>query len=122
MRGGGTRGCGWFKQYLEGCNDFLDWEKYINYLHGLWDEVLVLPFESLKKNPISFVEIIADFIGVPMKYDIDFSPVNEGLSKRQMKVLLFMNKFFRSRWNKKGLLPRWLHPYPVWRRVIQYGH
>ena len=118
VKGGGTRGICWFRRYLNDC-EFLDWTNYIKTLHTLWAEVLILPFESLQKNPISLVEIIADFIGVPMNYQIDFNPVNEKLGKRQMKVLLFMNKFFKSRWNKKGLLPRWVHPYPVWRWVMK---
>jgi len=83
--------------------DFLNFKKYVDYLRSLWDDVLVLDFELLKKSTRDFVKQIAVFIGVD---HIDF--VDRVVGKRLKGYNLLLLRFL----NVLGLNPvRWYYWY-----------
>ena len=84
---------------------FLDFDAYIKCLKGLFDEVFVYHLEDLKKDNDSFVKNICDFIGAEVP-DYESTIYENKLSKRQIKMALFLNRFFASDFNpKRGIIP-----------------
>ena len=122
VRGGGTQSLQEWRRFLYQHPYFLNWTLYVYQLMRLWgkEQVLVLHQCDMKKDPQNYVKRIAEFVGVPMPKDIDCSPVNTGLSDQQCRWWRLMNKWFVSRWNPQGILPRWCNPGFMFQKVIQY--
>jgi hypothetical protein len=80
---------------------FLDFESYIECLKTYFDEVLIYHFEDLKKDPISFVKKICNFIGKDVP-QFENKIYEKGWSERQLKLGLYLNRFFYSEYNPNG--------------------
>jgi len=86
---------------------FLDVRGYIRLMQHLFSYVYVAKFEDLKENPKQFVKQICYFTEIPVP-DIEYKIVNQGWNKKQIKLGLMFNKYFKSRFNPDGfLLYRW---------------
>lgn len=85
--------------------EYIDVDSYLSCLKSLFDDVLVLKFETLKDKPIQFVKEVCDFIGVDLPDNINYNIVNRGWKEYQVKLGLFSNRFFRSKFNPDGWLP-----------------
>ena len=57
----------------------------------LFDDVLVLDYELLKKNPKAYVKKICDFMGVKMP-PFKNKVVNKSLKNKQLKLLNWVRK------------------------------
>lgn len=110
---------GWFCCDSHG---FLDWEGYLTRLYSVFPKVLVLDYSYLRDNPLGFVGAICSFVGVPIPDDVDYCVVNRSVGFVGLRR--FVNRFFRSFWNKDAFLPRFLNPFVVLDRmseVVRYG-
>lgn len=75
------------------CRKDIDFQEYENYLRNLFDNVLVLWYEKLKRNPRLFVQDICNFIGVPMP-DFEIVKENPSFNERANKLLLAVNRSY----------------------------
>lgn len=69
----------------------IDYEIYVAHLKKLFDDVLVLDYELLKKNPKAYVKKICDFMGVKMP-PFKNKVVNKSLKNKQLKLLNWVRK------------------------------
>lgn len=97
-----------FEEYLvlnkEMYSRLLDYDSYLNHIKELFSDVYVDYLENLKKDNYAFVKGICDFIGVPVPdYNIKYH--NVALTDRQIKLCRFLNRYFNSRHNNKGIFP-----------------
>jgi hypothetical protein len=81
--------------------NFLNFEEYIEYLNGLFDDVYVYKFEDLKKDDEKFVNEICNFIGVKAPPFVNVHR-RVGYSDFQVKIMLFLNRLFKTDLNDKG--------------------
>jgi len=81
----------------------LEFEKYEQHLKNLFDDVLVLQFEDMKKDVYGFVSKICEFMGVDVP-DFDTTPVNVSLNERQLKLIQFVKARNISLWWKKKIV------------------
>jgi len=104
VRSGGTFSYNdWFEKVFD--HKYLDFDGYIDYLEELFDDVYVYKLEELKSNTKVFVNNLCDFIGVNIpKYELRVH--NKGFDEKQMKLARFLNKFYRSRLNPRGIIFR----------------
>ncbi|RLF30481.1 MAG: hypothetical protein DRJ99_02410 [Thermoplasmata archaeon] len=111
----------WYKQYVAvggtfSFDDFIDkvmnlnklnYEPYIQKLHELFgaDNVFVFTMSDLIKNRNETVRKLCEFIGCQIpQYKV--WKRNVGYGKNQLKISLFLNQFFKSELNERGV------PYP----------
>ena len=66
-------------------------DDFVDYLNGLFDEILVLHYEDLRDNPHKFIKDICDFIGVPSP-NFSNERINVGLSKRKMRAIRWLSR------------------------------
>jgi len=87
----------------------LDYEPYVKKLKEYFgdENVFVYSLEELRKNQRQVVEKMCKFINVnpPKKYRAKPARVGYGLGI--LKLSLFLNRFFKTPLNKKGLIPCW---------------
>lgn len=96
----------------------LDFEGYESLLRSLFDDVLVLWHEDLRKRPDWFVKQICDFMNVDVP-DFENRSIGKSLSKNQIKFLRFINRFFRFGSGKdSGIFPAWMSPLYIHRKLI----
>ncbi len=69
----------------------IDFKEYENYLRDLFDDVLVLWYEKLNRNPRLFVQDICNFMSVPMP-DFEIVKENPSFNERANKLLLAINR------------------------------
>ena len=81
----------------------LEFDKYEQHLKNLFDDVLVLQFEDMKKDVYEFVSKICEFMGVDVP-DFDTTPVNVSLNERQLKLIQFVKARNISLWWKKKIV------------------
>lgn len=110
IRGGGTWSFYTFNNWAMRHPYFMDWNLYKAHLRCLFDDVLFLEFEDLKKNPQQFVKELCCFIEVPMPDGIMYDAVNVTLTKRQLERWRKWNVYFKSAWNRDATLPRYCNP------------
>jgi len=67
---------------------YLDFEGYIKYLRNIFDEVLVLDFQSLKDNPHEFIKNICDFMNVNVP---NYQLVSENVSMTDNQINAIIN-------------------------------
>lgn len=92
----------WYNNYFD--DEALNFTNYKNLAKELFDEVLILHYEDLVKDPDNFVKNIADFIGVDMP-NYDKSRVNPSWKEKHYNAVNFLGKLPLSR---------------VTRHIIQY--
>lgn len=87
--------------------EMLDFQKYVDFLKNLFDDVYVYYFEDLKKDYMSVVEGICGFIGVPVPSGVNNVLVNPSLADWQLPGFRLLNRFFKSNaYHPTGLFPR----------------
>jgi hypothetical protein len=97
------------KNFIEWKNnlekDYWNIQKYIDHLKELFPEVYEYKMKDLKKNNEKIIGEICEFMGVEVPhYNVEI--INKSLNEKQVKVLRFMNSFFKSRYNPNGKIPR----------------
>lgn len=89
--------------------DKLDYEPYIKKLIEFYgkDNVFVYSLDELRKDQDLVVKNLCKFMNVkpPKKYRKKPARVGYGLTT--LKLSLFINRFFKTPLNKKGLIPCW---------------
>jgi len=103
----------WYDQFKE-TSCFLDFEKYENCLHDLFDEVLVCNFEKLKNDSTAFVTDICDFLEVNVP-SYTQKKRNIKLDEKAIKRWRKFNRYFKSYSNPDGLFPNNLNPLRIFR-------
>ena len=108
-----------FVRLIESHLYFMNWDIYIQYLQRLWgrDKVKISWFEDMVSDYDGFLQELCDFIGVGVPSGIDVSPLNRGLSVRQVRVWRKWNQWFRSKWNQQAVLPKWLNPCFIYKNM-----
>ncbi|MBT4120369.1 MAG: hypothetical protein HOG89_03385 [Candidatus Peribacter sp.] len=95
------------KRWLSGISIHqLDYKPAIGYYAECFgkENVLVLPFELLKKDNHAFVQKITNWMGTEdMQFDDRHQ--NKGYGSRQIATARFLNRFVRSAFNESPLIP-----------------
>jgi hypothetical protein len=88
-----------FSEYRETLDPhFLDHEKYVRHLKGLFREVHVCWFEDLVSNPQDFVKELCFFMKVQVPENIDYSKKhNTGITDTQIQFIRLYDKLFPSK-------------------------
>lgn len=84
----------------------LNYEQYISHLYEVFGHknVCVVEFELLKRNSRTFVQKLCDFMDQDPP-EFKNKKLNPSYSEKQMEVQRFLNKFFKTELNPKGLPP-----------------
>ncbi len=95
-------------------NEKFNFEPYIKNLYKLFgkNNVFIYKFEDLRQDVNSFVKQICNFIGVEMPVINATKKRNVSYSINQLKLTLFLNRFFKTSHNPKGLIPLNLYYIP----------
>lgn len=93
----------------------LDFRGYARNYRSLFGEenVLVLPYERMVQDPVSYFETMCGFIGTEPYYPDTNRPVHEGYSLLSSRISLALNRFVRVNRRGGGSLPRFLSPRPM---------
>ena len=87
----------------------LDYEPYIDKLIKYYgkENVFVYTLDELRKNQDAVVRNLCKFMNVepPKKYRK--KPARVGYGIRALKISLFLNRFFKTPVNEKGIIPWW---------------
>jgi hypothetical protein len=79
-----------------------DIDNYIDLLNEKFSDVLILPYDLLKKNHEEFSKKICEYIDVDLpKYEN--RKLNVSLSDRQLRIYRFLNRFWKTHENSYGL-------------------
>jgi hypothetical protein len=79
----------WYENFFN--HKSLDFNGYIKVLKSLFNDVLILNFEELKKDNKNFVSKIADFMNVPMP-EYENKRINVGLNDKHLKFIRLCGK------------------------------
>jgi hypothetical protein len=87
----------------------LDYEPYINKLNEYYgkENVFVYTLDELRKDQDALIKKICKFMGVKEPEKYRKKPARVGYGPTALKLSLFMNRFFKTPVNKKGLIPCW---------------
>jgi len=88
--------------------DNLDFNRYIDCLQSLFNDVLIYKYEDMKKNMDGVIKDICDFIGVDVPVYENIR-TNVSMSENMMKLVRFLNQFQRSDLNHKGFFKKNRH-------------
>jgi hypothetical protein len=104
VRGGGTYSYDdWYNKIFD--KKYLDFDTYLKYLKNLFNDVYVYKIEDLRSDPKEFVKNLCGFIGVDIpEYELKIH--NKGFNEKQMKLARFINRFYRSQLNPRGIIFR----------------
>ncbi len=87
----------------------LNYESYTKKLikHYGKENVFVYSLEELRKNQKDVVKRMCDFlnVGVPKRYREKPARIGYGLTV--LRISLYLNRFFKTTLNKKGIIPWW---------------
>ena len=98
----------WYNEIFD--EEFLNVEKYVDYLRSLFHEVMILQFEDLKKDHKIFVKKTCDFIGVDVP-EYQNRVVNRAKDNRIIERWRKFNTLFKSNYSPHtGYLPHELNP------------
>lgn len=89
----------WYSRIDERVFDF---ENYVNRLEESFERVLILDFELLKQDALSFAKQICDFMSVEIP-SFENRRVNVSLSDRQTEVWRLLNHLWKTHENKRGV-------------------
>ena len=82
----------------------LNYDKYIKHLNSLFKTVVVVNFETLRKNHREFVKSFCDFLNADVP-EYTNEQVNKHLTPKQVKIQRFTNHLFKTHLNPKGIIP-----------------
>jgi len=87
----------------------LDYEPYIKKLNEYYgkENVFVYTLDELRKNQDAVVKNLCKFMGIESPKKYRKKPARVGYGPRALKISLFLNRFFKTPVNKKGLIPCW---------------
>ena len=87
--------------------DKVDHKKYLNKLIEYYgrENVFTYTLDDMKKNQEQVVRDISSFMDVEYPSNYKRKPTNVGYSLETLKISLFLNKFFRTDINPKGIIP-----------------
>jgi len=87
----------------------LNYEPYIKKLKDYYGEknVFVYSLEELKKNQGQVVKKMCEFMNVNIPKKYRSKPARVGYGQGILKLSLFLNRFFKTPLNKKGIIPCW---------------
>ena len=71
------------------------------------DNVFVYSLEDLKKDQELVVKKMCNFMNVPVPKNYRAKPARVGYSLDILRLSLFLNRFFKTPVNSKGLIPCW---------------
>lgn len=103
-RGGVVSYAVWYRDILERDVLMFKMEEFIAMIQGLFCDVFVYDFEDLKTNFHRVVCQICDFIGCDIP-EYENKLINVRLSKIQLKLICFLNRYWKSEKNSDGFLP-----------------
>jgi len=129
LKGGGILEFDEFHGWLTNHPYFMNWDLYKQYLIKLWgrSHCRFYQYEHVfgDLNSLFFFYDLSEFTGAAINMDYSkliCKRVNKSFDKRQQQIWLRVNRFFKSKWNKGGLLPRALNPcYLYWMVNKHYG-
>ena len=89
--------------------DKLDYESYIKKLHEFYGKknVFIYSISELRKDQDQVIKNICNFIGIKPPENYRRKPARIGYGFGLLKLSLFLNRFFKTRVNKNGLIPCW---------------
>lgn len=89
--------------------DKLDYEPYIKKLNELYEKenVFVYSMEELRKDQDYLIKRICKFINVETPKKYRHEPARVGYGPNLLKISLFVNRFFKTPLNEKGVIPCW---------------
>jgi len=87
----------------------LDYEPYVKKLKELYGEknVFIYSLEDLRNNQKQVVKEMCKFINVKMPRKYRSKPARVGYGMGLLKLSLFLNRFFKTPLNEKGIIPWW---------------
>lgn len=87
--------------------DKIDHKKYLDKLIKYYEEknIFTYTLDEMKNNQEQIVRDICKFIGVEFPSNYKRKPTNVGYSLETLKISLFLNRFFRTDLNPKGIIP-----------------
>ena len=87
----------------------LDYEPYVKKLIEYYgkENVFVYSLEELKNNQDLVVKKMCRFMNVDVPKTYRAKPARVGYGQGILKVSLFLNRFFKTPLNKKGIIPWW---------------
>jgi len=87
----------------------LDYEPYVKKLIEYYrkENVFVYSLEELKNNQDLVVKKMCKFMNVDVPKVYRAKPARVGYGQGILKVSLFLNRFFKTPLNKKGIIPWW---------------
>jgi hypothetical protein len=92
--------------------EYFEYHRLIAYYQKLFghEHVLVLPYETLRTDPLGFVRSITNFVGLPAPAEVQMDLVNESLPSAILAVMRYLNVVYRalglSRWFDEPLEER----------------
>jgi len=84
--------------------NYLGLVEYYEKLFGR-ENILVIPFELLKKDPMQFVKRLFGWIGIDETPQFRNSRHNPGYGARQIAIARFLNRFLKCNWKETALIP-----------------
>ena len=87
----------------------LNYHPYIERLTKLYGKknVFVYSLDELRKNQHKVVDKICNFVNVNVPKNYRRKPARVGYGLNALKLSLFLNRFFKTNVNPKGLIPWW---------------
>ena len=87
----------------------LNYEPYVKKLKEHYGEknVFVYSLEELKKNQDKVVKQMCEFMNVDIPKSYRAKPARVGYGQGILRISLFLNRFFKTPLNKKGIIPCW---------------
>jgi len=109
----------WVKWCLLSNPGIFDFGKYVEYLRGLFDQVLVVDYDDFKADNRLVIGRVCGFMGVPVP-SFDSKPLNVSLDEDVIDRWRWLNGFFRNRF--QPIFPgfsRYLNPLVYYRFVMR---
>jgi len=87
----------------------LDYGSYVQKLNEYYgkENVFVYSLEELKSNQDQVVKKMCEFMNVDAPKNYRAKPARVGYGQGILKISLFLNRFFKTPLNKKGIIPCW---------------
>lgn len=105
------------KWYTDELNkDYLDFDKYINHIKSLFDDVFIYHFEELKKDADTIIANMCRFMGVGVPL-YENKKHNVGYIDEQIPIACFLNQFLSPNIVGKSL---WLSGSRRWLHIFKY--
>jgi hypothetical protein len=104
VRNGGIRDYNeWYEKNFD--KRYLEFDEFIDYLKKSFKEVYVFDLNKFKKNDKGTIDEMCKFIGAKAP-KFENKRINIKLTDKQIEVMLFLNKIWKSDHNPSGLFKR----------------